>query len=112
MSEQLREAYALQLKALRALRREIAHRDRKFRELMDAVRASDEAAASFGAPCCDPPAKGYETRTHAFAAIQQSGGVCSEAMDDLDPIPDKLCGICGEVWASAGCCYHSHKGRP
>lgn len=91
---------------------DIRRDDETFRKIMTAVRESDEATTSFGAPCCDPPAKGYETQTHAFAAIQQSGGVCSEAMDDIDPIPYKLCGICGEVWASAGCCYHSHKGRP
>lgn len=90
MSEQLREAYALQLKALRALRREIANRDRKFQELMDAVRASDEAAANMGhtgAPCCDPPAKGYETKTHQFAAQRLCGGICTDGDDPPSRTP-------------------------
>ena len=61
----LREAYAHQLKALRALRREIARRDRLAQDILDAVRESDEASTSFGAatPCSDVHPD-YESCSH------------------------------------------------
>lgn len=47
----LREAYALQLRALRSLRREIARRERVFENIMARVRENDEAVANFGQDC-------------------------------------------------------------
>lgn len=79
---------------LRALRDRISadvkQDDELFQRIMDGVRASDEAVTGMGTtvpttgtPCSDL-APGFETATHAFAAIQQSGGCCAEAMDALD----------------------------
>ena len=78
MTDGLREAYRHQLIALRALRRQIAREDRMFREIMAEVRAAQ------GTPCAGPIAEGFECRTHAFCELRSSGGICAEALDDMD----------------------------
>lgn len=50
MTDPLRDAYRLQLKALRALRREIARQDRRYDDLMAAIQyASSVSGAAGGA---------------------------------------------------------------
>ena len=55
---------------------------------LDEVRDSDEAVTSMGQDCAAlrPIAKGMECSTHAFCEIRASGGICDEAMDDLEDV--------------------------
>lgn len=85
------EAVVMIREALNILSDEIAERDRRFqkimRAVMDARREDDEAAMNQGQDCgaLRPIAPGFEARTHAFAEIQRSGGMCC---DDDPPSRD------------------------
>lgn len=80
----MRELDAARHDLMQAVVEANASQRERWEETRRAIQDNDEAVT--GTPCCDPRpiAPGLEGRTHQFAAIQCSGGVCSEAMDDLD----------------------------
>lgn len=73
---------------IRAVKERLSEDVRRDEQCFDAIMAEvkrhnlaqqedTECAANMGTPCCDP-APGFETRTHAFAALQESAGICTD----------------------------------
>jgi hypothetical protein len=73
---ELRAAYEQSLALTRTLGRLM--KERAVERIMDAIRDNDEWAT--GGPICGAPA-GHSTRTHQFAALQESAGICTDRDD-------------------------------